>query len=105
MPCYHFLNHEMLLSVHLLLIKKGLKATMLMRPSGFWVACRPYLKASAIFGMALQLPPIHEPPQQARPTLAPLCFFKEAIMALGWNLLQFLFMIISPPFRQILLNC
>jgi len=42
-----------------------------------------YLKVSASFGMALQLPPMHEPPQQARPTLARFCFADETVIAFG----------------------
>jgi len=56
-----------------------------------------YLKAVAIFRTALQLPPMHEPPQQGRPMLAWFCFSDEATTAFGWNLLQSRLMAF-PPF-------
>jgi hypothetical protein len=49
----------------------------------------------AIFGTALQLPPIHEPPQQGRPMLARFCFSDEAITAFAWNLIQSRFIALS----------
>jgi len=51
----------------------------------------------AIFGTALQLPPMHEPPQQGRPMLVRFCFSDEATTAFGWNLLQSRLMAF-PPF-------
>jgi len=50
----------------------------------------------AIFGTALQLPPMHEPPQQGRPMLARFCFSDEATTAFAWNLLQSRFIAFSP---------
>jgi len=50
----------------------------------------------AIFGTALQLPPIHEPPQQGRPMLARFCFSDEATTVFALNLLQSRFMAFSP---------
>jgi len=51
-----------------------------------------HLKILTISGTALQLPPMHEPPQQGRPMLACFCFFDETITAFGWNFFQLRFM-------------